>query len=148
MEKLKNQPKIYSIILDTNLFISGLLHGGMSILIIKLVLLNKLTLLISSTLKTEIFRKFTEFKASDEQLKDLKIILDHKSIVEINPKIKIQICRDLNDNFLLELAQESEADFIVTRDKYLLELSSQVLNHTKIIKPEDFLPFLRNENIL
>jgi putative PIN family toxin of toxin-antitoxin system len=99
-------------------------------------------------LKTEIFRKFTEFKASDEQLKDLKIILDHKSIVEINPKIKIQICRDLNDNFLLELAQESEADFIVTRDKYLLELSSQVLNHTKIIKPEDFLPFLRNENIL
>ena len=148
MEQLKNRPKIYSIILDTNLFISALLHGGMSVLLIKLALLNKLTLFLSPELKKEILRKFAEFKASGDQLKDLEIILNHKSIVEINPKIKIEVCRDPSDNFLLELAQESRVDFIVTRDKDLLELSNQVLKHTKIIKPEDFLPFIRAEGVL
>ena len=148
MAQLTKLPKIYSIILDTNLFISAILHGGMSTLIIKLLLFNKITLFLSPELKKEILRKFSELKASEEQLRDLEVVLNFESVIEINPKIKIEICRDPDDNFLLELAQESSADFIVTRDKDLLELSSHIFNQTKIIKPEDFLPFLRSQAIL
>lgn len=53
------------------------------------------------------------------------------------PISKIQICRDPKDNKFLELAEISNAKFLISGDKDLLEL-----NHNfdfKIIKPVEFL---------
>ena len=45
-------------------------------------------------------------------------------------------CRDPKDNFLLELAVDGKADYLITGDKDLLELKS--VHKTKIVRIEDF----------
>src|SRR5256885_836928 len=45
-------------------------------------------------------------------------------------------CRDPKDNFLLDLIDASEADFLVTGDKFLIELNPFMT--AKILSPNDF----------
>jgi predicted nucleic acid-binding protein len=47
------------------------------------------------------------------------------------------LCRDPKDNFLLNLAIDSKADYLVTGDDDLLILDR--VENTKIIKMKDFL---------
>lgn len=49
----------------------------------------------------------------------------------------VQICRDKKDNFLLNLAIDSKADFLITGDKDLLILEK--IENTKIITFADFI---------
>jgi len=44
---------------------------------------------------------------------------------------ELELCRDRKDNFLLNLAADSQADFLVTGDKDLLEIIQ--LQKTKIL---------------
>ncbi|MEI6728824.1 MAG: putative toxin-antitoxin system toxin component, PIN family [bacterium] len=53
-----------------------------------------------------------------------------------NIKSKVTICRDENDNMHLDLAQQAEANFIITGDKDLLILGK--FENTLIIQPGDF----------
>jgi predicted nucleic acid-binding protein len=46
------------------------------------------------------------------------------------------LCRDEKDNYLLTLAIDSEADFLITGDNDLLELVK--LNNTVILKFTEF----------
>ena len=48
----------------------------------------------------------------------------------------ILICRDPDDNFLLNLAIDGNADYLITGDKGLLILEK--INNTKIITIADF----------
>ena len=48
----------------------------------------------------------------------------------------MNVCRDGKDNFLLEVALEGEADYLVTGDEDLLVLDP--FHNTKIVKPKDF----------
>lgn len=54
--------------------------------------------------------------------------------VEIKPTLFIS--RDPKDNFLLDLIDYSKADYLVTGDKDLLELSPFI--NTEILTPADF----------
>ena len=45
-------------------------------------------------------------------------------------------CKDKKDNFLLDLSFEANADYLITRDKDLLELNP--FKDTKIIAPVEF----------
>lgn len=47
----------------------------------------------------------------------------------INPDAEVKICRDPEDNFILELPHHQ-------------------WRNTKIVKPETFLPFLRDKGII
>jgi putative PIN family toxin of toxin-antitoxin system len=51
-------------------------------------------------------------------------------------KSKVDKCRDLNDNFLLNLAIDGKADFLVTGDSDLLVLGR--INQTQILSWADF----------
>lgn len=136
-----------NIVLDTNIFLSAFIYQGMTKIITDLVLENKIILFISSELKTEIVRKFKEFDIDEEIVEKLLLFLEDKAHI-VSPNVKITICRDPNDNFLLELAETAKADFIITRDKDLLELPNNCWKDTKIIKPEEFLSFLRSIKIV
>ena len=92
------------IVIDTNIFLSAILYGGMAKIIFNLVLENKIELYVSSDLKGEILRKLKDYGANEETIGNAKIFLNHKSI-SISPQVKITASRDPNDNFLLELAQ-------------------------------------------
>lgn len=130
------------IVLDTNMFLSAILYGGMVKTIFDLVLDNKLELYVSPDLKTEVLKKLMELGASEEIMLEASIFLNIKG-VSIVPNIDVTVCRDPEDNYLLELAEASRADYIITRDKDLLELPQNAWKETKIIKPEEFLPMLR-----
>lgn len=55
----------------------------------------------------------------------------------INVKSKVQICRDPNDDFLLSLAKDGKANFLITGDKDLLEI--QKFEETSIVRYGEFL---------
>jgi uncharacterized protein len=111
-------------------------------IVFDLVLDNKLRLYISPTLTKEVLKKLIELKASSQAQSEASLFLIKKG-VHLNPQIKITVCRDPKDNFILELAESAKADYIITRDKDLLELPGQKWKETVIIKPEAFLPMLR-----
>lgn len=134
------------IVLDTNMFLSALFFGGMAERIIDLALADKLKLYTSADLSKEIFKKLHYFGANEKVLTQTAIILDDCTF--IRPNIKITACRDPDDNFLLEIVETIQADYLVTRDKDLLDLEDQSWKETRIIKPEEFLPLLRKMKLL
>lgn len=134
------------IILDTNVLISAFLYGGMGYQLVQLGAKKKLELFISPDLKTAVLRKFQQLKADKSTLQKLHTLFSLRA-TEIQPRQTVKICRDPTDNFLLELAQERHAHYLITRDKDLLELPRHRWKHTTILKPEDFLSLVRKKKI-
>ncbi len=121
--------KMLKIVLDTNMFISALFFGGMVEIIIDLTLANKLKLYTSADLSKEIFKKLYYFGADEEVLTKTAIVLD--SCTFIRPTVKVTVCRDTEDNFLLEIIETIQADYLITRDKDLLDLEGSKLEKNK-----------------
>ncbi len=127
------------IIIDTNIWVSFLLTKEYS----------KLDSLFSDThikllFSQELLREFLEvtqrpkFKKyfSSEDLDELVLqIGNHAEFFEV--KQQVTICRDAKDNFLLALAQASNATHLITGDKDLLSLKS--FRKTKILTLATFL---------
>lgn len=84
----------------------------------------------------EKLRKYFPEKSVTELINLLETIAEK---VEISPKNSLS--RDPKDNFLLDLIEFSNADFLVTGDKDLLELNP--FKTAKIITPADFEVFLK-----
>ena len=130
------------VVLDTNMILSALFFGGMMEKVIDLIIDNKLTWYISPALLEEVQRKLHEFGAHKTLITKVRIVCE-KGIL-IDPDCVVEVCRDSEDNFILELAQAAQADYIITRDKDLLDLPRNQWKGTNIIKPEEFLPLLRS----
>lgn len=54
----------------------------------------------------------------------------------------VTVCRDPNDNFLLALAKDGKADYLLTGDNDLLVIKK--LGKTKIIKIVEFMETMKN----
>jgi len=65
-------------------------------------------------------------------VEESSVIIDSTSIVTI--------CRDKKDNFLLALARDARADFLITRDPDLLDLKK--IENTLIITLQQFLEII------
>ena len=135
------QNKVSRIIIDTNLWISFLITNDYTKLD-KIILSGNAVLVFSQELLDEFlavakrpkFRRF--FTLSDiEDL--LETIIDYADLVKV--KTKVEACRDPKDNFLLALAIDGNADFLVTGDNDLLELTK--IEKTAIITISDFLQY-------
>ena len=134
------------IVLDTNMILSALFFGGMMEKVIDLIIEEKLIWYVSPSLLAEVGKKLEEFGANKAIISKVGVIFEKG--VMINPQCKIKACRDPEDNFILELAQECHADYIITRDKDLLDLHLHQWQNTTVIKPEAFLPLLRGSGII
>ncbi len=134
------------IVIDTNLFLSVFVFRGQMVnLIFDLVISRKLDMYFSPALKQELKKKFEFFKVNDKVFEEVMEFVNTKGIL-IEPHITIEKSRDLKDDFLLELSEAVNADYLVTRDEDLLVFKKW--KNTKIIKPEDFLPLLRKMKLL
>ena len=70
-----------------------------------------------------------------QSVDDLIILLKTIALdVKIKPKHKL--CRDLKDNFLLDLIDQSKADYLVTGDKDLIALNP--FKTAQIVSPAYF----------
>jgi putative PIN family toxin of toxin-antitoxin system len=122
-----------SIIIDTNLWISFLLTKQYPLLdalfdsdAVQLVFSDKLLNEFVEVVQRPKFHKF--FSQKDIQAV-LQYIQQHARFVKVHSVVTA--CRDAKDNFLLALAQDSDADYLITGDKDLLSLNT--FGKTKII---------------
>jgi putative PIN family toxin of toxin-antitoxin system len=126
------------LIIDTNLWISFLITKDYSKLN-SLLLSGRIILIFSSELLEEFvnvsqrpkLQKY--FSQSDIQLLT-ELIDSYAEFVSV--KTNVAICRDEKDNFLLSLAVDSNASYLLTGDKDLLELKS--IEETSILTITDF----------
>jgi predicted nucleic acid-binding protein len=61
----------------------------------------------------------------------------------VEPSSHLHVLQDEPDNRILECAHESQADYIVTGDRHLLDLGQY--ETTKVIKLAEFLALLRSK---
>ena len=134
MSKIKNR-----IIIDTNLQISFLLSKDYTKLD-KLFNSDSLVLLFSSELLDEFvevarrpkFKKYFSIADLNELLTEI-----HSRAEFIDVTSEVNICRDEKDDFLLSLAKDGNADYLITGDHDLLEMKK--FENTKILTMINYL---------
>jgi len=130
------------VVLDTNILISAIVFGGKPRQIFEAAIKGKIQLVLTEEIIEEM-RRILEGKKFQypKEITDL-IIHELEALAEIvKPKERITVIeKDPEDNRVLECAQESQADFIVSGDTHLLEI--QDYKRTKIVTPEKFLDAL------
>lgn len=131
------------VILDTNLWISFLISKRLDF-IDELLLDGKIRLIFSKELIEEFLsvakRPRFEKYFSDDKITDLLRLFDkYGKLIKVSSDIKE--CRDLKDNFLLNLAVDSKADYLITGDSDLLAITQ--IKKTRIITWTDFIEELK-----
>jgi putative PIN family toxin of toxin-antitoxin system len=132
------------IIIDTNLWISFLI--GKSFTNLKSLIVEKqIEIIISEQLLTEI-RTVTQRPKLTKYFPQQKVEDFLEFLISIAIKIEITsnvtLCRDPKDNFLLALAKDSKADYLLTGDSDLLILNR--FENTEILK---YIDFIQQENL-
>ncbi len=113
------------VIIDTNLWISFIISKRFDALD-SLIQSNQVRLLFSielieeiqSTIEKPKLKKYFEANSLEEMLLAFKSFID---VVQV--KSKVHVCRDPNDDFLLALAKDGKANYLITGDKDLLSLT-------------------------
>ena len=126
------------VVIDTNIWVSYLL-GSLLQGIDEKKHTKEIKVVVSDEMLKEISKVSSRPKFKNiftaKRIKELFSLLDSYAIV-VSPSQKVNVCRDGKDNFLLEVALEGEADYLVTGDEDLLVLDP--FHNTKIVKPKDF----------
>ena len=128
------------IILDTNVIVSSLIQKNYPYLIVEHCIEGNASICLSSEILQEYievlsrpkFSRFADFKTNADFL-----IARLSEMAEIfEPKTKLDVIADEPDNRLLELAQISKADFIITGNT--TDFSMDSFEGTKIMTPKEF----------
>ena len=131
------------VVLDTNIWISALNFGGKPAQILKIAVKKQIRLYSSRTLFAElvgVLRK--KFDYSDEKIEEVEVLFK-KRVKFREPRINLNVIKtDPSDNRVLECALETEADFIVSGDKDLLNLES--FRDIRIVGPAEFFKIFKS----
>ena len=129
------------VIIDTNVIVSALIQKNYPFLIInELFLENKIKICLSRELMQEYFDVLfrPKFQKFPDFVNNAELILTEIGIraETFQPKIKLNILSDKDDNKILELADESKADFIITGNTNDFTISNY--KKTKILTPREY----------
>jgi putative PIN family toxin of toxin-antitoxin system len=135
--------KADKVIIDTNLWISFLITKNLRVLD-KRITAKAIRIVFSLELIEELLAvvnrpKFKKYFHKDDVENLIDLFDVYGDLFDVNSQISI--CRDKKDNFLLALAKDSEADYLLTGDKDLLDLKA--FGTTKIVKVSDYLKRLK-----
>ena len=118
----KNKP--LKLIIDTNLWVSFIISKKQSLLDpflfneeARLLFSAELIKEIKETIAKPRLKKHFATNALEEMLSTFESFIDLIEVESI-----VTVCRDPKDNFLLSLAKDGKADYLLTGDKDLLEL--------------------------
>ena len=126
------------IILDTNVFISGIFFTGPPFQILKAWRDGRVQLLVSPSILDEYQRIGAELALQFRDV-DIRPFLDLLTIqaeIVFAPALPSIIHDDPSDDKFLEAAIAGKAPYIISGDKHLLKLS--VFQGIHILKPRDF----------
>lgn len=133
--KIEN-PKI---VIDTNVFVSGLNFKGKPREVLDLIWKEEIKVYLSLFILRELEKVLEEdFGWNKEQIeRTIKRIKD--KTMKVQPKVKISVIKEKDDdNRILECAVEGKAQYIVSGDKqHLLPLKEY--EGIKILSPAEFL---------
>lgn len=131
--------KSIKLVVDTNLWISFILSNKLNVLD-ELLYSRNVRLLFSIELIEEIKATISKPKLSKyfsgNALEDMLTAFD-PFIDFVTVKSKVEICRDPKDDFLLALAKDGKADYLVTGDKDLLIIKK--FEHTQLVTMAEFI---------
>jgi putative PIN family toxin of toxin-antitoxin system len=132
--------KKIKIVIDTNIFVSAFLGSKNARLVVKEAINGDFSLVMSKEqlreIKEVLYRpKFSKY-ITPAEVDELISLLSMKAIVPVIYE-KINDCRDLKDNMILEEAVYGNAQYIITGDNDLLVLNPY--KWIKIINLKDFI---------
>jgi uncharacterized protein len=135
---MKKVNRSFKVIVDTNIWISFLI--GKSLKGLQNYIDSQFIIIITCNEQiqelSEVFKKPKIKKHfTPEQIAEFFELFDESS-ESIVIKTETNLCRDFKDNYLVSLAIDSKADFLITGDIDLLEL--QQVGGTTVIKFSDF----------
>lgn len=122
------------IVVDTNVWISTLISRRLNRWI-----REEFDLLFSEELfeelkSTSAKRKFSRYFGTKDVDALIRLLRDVVEMVDV--RSKVELCRDPKDNFLLALAKDGDADYLITGDADLLVLKE--FEKTKIVTLAEF----------
>lgn len=127
------------VVLDTNIFISGIFWLGNPYKLLNLWRKGNFELVVSRQIIKELISVLKRFKMPEEDIDGWEDTIIKNSIL-IEPEGKIDIIEDEADNRFLECAVGCKADYIVSGDSHLLKLEEY--QGIKIIKAKEMLEIL------
>jgi putative PIN family toxin of toxin-antitoxin system len=127
------------IVFDTNVLVSASFWFGIPKQLVDLAVNGKIASFSSKAILDEyqkvVIRDLCE--SPQGSIKKAEFVESFSILVE--PKVKVFVCEDLDDNKVIETAFEAKVDFIITNDKHLLKINN--FRGIKIIKPKEFLEY-------
>ena len=129
------------LIIDTNVIVSSLIQKSYPHRIIfDLFIEDKISLCVSSSLMAEYYAvlerpKFARFQEFTVKARAVIANIEMKAM-RYQPHIALNLISDSGDNKILELADECEADFIVTGNTN--DFTFPRYKQTRIVTPKDY----------
>jgi putative PIN family toxin of toxin-antitoxin system len=113
------------VVLDTNIYISALMFGGLPGSLLDLAFLQSFLPVISPVLLNELDEKLRiKFEVSAEDAAIIRAKLENIAEI-VKPDVVLHVIEeDPDDDRVLECAVKGRADYIVTGDRHLLKLGS------------------------
>ena len=135
--------KRFKAVIDTNIFVSAYLGSTNCLSILNAFKNRRFTLILSKPIKKEIKAVLMrpELTGLSEKEVDLFFKINELNTIIMETATPITICRDPEDNKILEAAIAARADMIVTGDKDLLTLKN--IEGIHIATPREFLQILK-----
>lgn len=130
------------VVIDTNVIISGIFWPGNSKQILNLVRRRKFVYLASQSMLSELrdvlTRPSKSFHLDQNEVEKVMGVVNSLTEV-VSAQNHVNVCRDDDDNRVLECAIDGKANFIVSGDRDLLDLKQ--FQGIRIISVADFLMF-------
>lgn len=126
------------IVLDTNVFVSGVFFSGPPYRILEAWRDGKIQVVVSPEILDE-YQRVGEILAEDHPTINLKPLLDYliqNAEIYATPPLPEAVCEDPDDDKFLACVLASESRIIVSGDKHLLKVSGY--REIEVIKPRDF----------
>ncbi len=126
-------------VIDSNVYISGILFGGKPRNVLDLAVRGKIEVFIAPDMLSEIKDVLARKKFGFSPLAIQTILYEIESIATIVfPSSNYKtVSRDYDDNMVVDCAMESNAAFIITGDNDLLSLGG--FSDVRIINPAAFM---------
>tara|TARA_Y100000310_G_scaffold305546_1_gene345794 strand:+ start:586 stop:987 length:402 start_codon:yes stop_codon:yes gene_type:complete len=126
------------VVIDTNIFISGIFwEGNFCSQIIEKWKIKSFELVSSIEIIDELIETFRNFKIQMQEdiIEEWRNMIIENSII-VKPTIKLNVVKDdPDDNKFLEAGVTGKVDFIISQDKHLLKFKEY--QGIKILNPEE-----------
>jgi len=138
---------LIKVVLDTNIYISGILFTGNPRIILDLAIKGRIKVCISSDIITEIKDVLSRKKFGFPTEIIETIIREIESVTTlITPSKKYKVVsRDNDDNIIIDCAAEAHVDYIITGDNDLLSFNNY--NAIRIINPAEFIEMYKHSHL-